>query len=211
MTSRLAKDGPRARDRQREETRQRIYEAAIAVFRRDGFTDARIEDIARMAGVSHGSFYFHFPTKDDVLLQHHRELDGRVMLALSALPEDVPLGALLDAACVAFSVEWENDGALVPDLTAAIIRKGMVRTPAAEMTPVGRVLTRRFRAAAERGELSRLLPPEWLCSLVLTQLFSATVAWLADRALPLSTVLKRTAKLFLEGAAERKEHDANHS
>lgn len=204
-SSRPAKDGTRARDRQREDTRQRIYEAAIAVFRRDGFAAARIEDIARTAGVSHGSFYFHFPTKDDVLLQHHRELDGRVMRALAALPDDTPLGALLEAACDAFSVEWGNDGALVPDLAAAIIGKGMVRTPAAEMSPVGSVLVERFRAAAERGELSRKLPPEWLCSIVLGQLFTATIAWLADRTLPLSAVLRRTAELFLEGAAERKK------
>ncbi|WP_437332958.1 TetR/AcrR family transcriptional regulator [Sorangium sp. So ce394] len=201
MTPRPVKAGSTVRDRQREDTRQRIYEAAMAVFRRDGFATARIEDIARSAGVSHGSFYFHFPTKDDVLFQHHRELDQRVVAALSALPEDAPLRVLLDTLCAAFSLEWERDSSLVPDLAAAMIRRGMVRTPPAEMSPVGRLLTERFRLAADRGELGRALPMEWLCSILLGQLFTTTIAWLAEPALPLSTALQRTAALFLTGAS----------
>jgi hypothetical protein len=40
------------RDRQREATRQRLYEAALGIFRRDGFRDARVDDITLVAGVT---------------------------------------------------------------------------------------------------------------------------------------------------------------
>ena len=56
------------RDRQREETRRRIYLAALDVFRRTGVAPAHIDDIAGAAGVSRASFYFHFPTKEHVLV-----------------------------------------------------------------------------------------------------------------------------------------------
>src|SRR5690606_227101 len=63
------KRAPTERDRQREETHRRLFETALDLFRRDGIEAASIEEIANRAGVSRGTFYFHFPTKDDVLLE----------------------------------------------------------------------------------------------------------------------------------------------
>src|SRR5580698_6037261 len=86
----------RTRERQREDTRQRIYDAAMEIFRRDGFEVARVDDVARAAGVSHGTFYFHFATKDEVLIQCLRASEGRVTTHIDALPENAPLIAILD-------------------------------------------------------------------------------------------------------------------
>src|SRR5205085_7825923 len=63
------KTGPSKRDLQREETRHKLYEAALEVFRRDGVAAARIDDITRAVGTSRGTFYFHFPTKEHVLVE----------------------------------------------------------------------------------------------------------------------------------------------
>src|SRR5262245_57475521 len=58
-----------SRTRQRLETRDRLFEAALAEFRRVGVAPAEIEDIVRAAGVARGTFYLHFPTKDHVLME----------------------------------------------------------------------------------------------------------------------------------------------
>jgi AcrR family transcriptional regulator len=55
------------RDLQRGATRAQLLEAACRVFARDGLTTARTADIAREAGVSHGTVFVHFPTRDDLL------------------------------------------------------------------------------------------------------------------------------------------------
>jgi AcrR family transcriptional regulator len=47
-------------------TRQRLLTAAKKVFERDGFLPARVADIAAEAGVSHGSFYHYFDSKDSI-------------------------------------------------------------------------------------------------------------------------------------------------
>jgi len=47
-------------------TRARLLEAARTVFERDGFLSARIADIAEVAGLSHGSFYHYFDSKEEV-------------------------------------------------------------------------------------------------------------------------------------------------
>jgi AcrR family transcriptional regulator len=51
------------------QTRARLVEAAKTVFEEHGFLDARISDIAERAGMSHGSFYHYFQSKDEVFLE----------------------------------------------------------------------------------------------------------------------------------------------
>src|SRR5262245_48181817 len=169
----------RSRERQREDTRQRIYDAAMEIFRRDGFDVARVDDVAKAAGVSHGTFYFHFATKDEVLIQCLRASEVRVVAAIDAVPAGAPLIAVLDAAAAAIAQDWEGDPKLFPDVamvSARYLFRGHVAqmastngAPAAPPDPRGPAeaksltadaLVLRFRAAAERGELSRLLPPE---------------------------------------------------
>jgi AcrR family transcriptional regulator len=50
------------------ETRQRIMEAALDCFARDGYTAAGVAEICKKAGISKGAFYHHFPTKQAVFL-----------------------------------------------------------------------------------------------------------------------------------------------
>lgn len=48
--------------------------AAIAEFKRSGIAEADVSAIVTAAGVAHGTFFFHFPTKEHVLLElEHRE------------------------------------------------------------------------------------------------------------------------------------------
>ncbi len=49
-----------------EEKRLRLIETAIKVMGRKGISNAKIEDIAREMGVSYGSIYSYFATKDDL-------------------------------------------------------------------------------------------------------------------------------------------------
>lgn len=49
------------------EKRERILRAASRVLGRDGIGGARMADVASEAGVSHGSIFSYFPTKDDMV------------------------------------------------------------------------------------------------------------------------------------------------
>ena len=55
----------------------RLLDGAKVVFERDGFLEARISDIAEAAGLSHGSFYHYFESKEQVFREvadAHEEL-----------------------------------------------------------------------------------------------------------------------------------------
>ena len=70
--------GPRSR--KGVQTRARIVEAAKLVFEDHGFLDARISDIAERAGLSHGSFYHYFDSKDEVFLEVAEAQEDRLSL-----------------------------------------------------------------------------------------------------------------------------------
>jgi AcrR family transcriptional regulator len=57
-------NGPRSLKGTR--TRVRLVEAAKEIFEEDGFLEGRISDIAERAGLSHGSFYHYFDSKEEI-------------------------------------------------------------------------------------------------------------------------------------------------
>lgn len=59
--------------RSREETRQRLLDAALEVFARNGFERATVDEIVREAGFSKGAFYVHFETKEDLFWEMLQE------------------------------------------------------------------------------------------------------------------------------------------
>jgi len=62
-------------------TRAKLVDAARTVFERDGFGDARIMDIARLAGMSYGSFYTYFATKEEVFGEVARAMQHEMLSA----------------------------------------------------------------------------------------------------------------------------------
>lgn len=55
------------RTAQKEQTRLHLLERAYEEFAANGFLAAKTLDIAKAAGVSHGTLFLHFPTKEELL------------------------------------------------------------------------------------------------------------------------------------------------
>ncbi len=53
-----------------EETRERILNAALKLFRDRGFEAATMRDIAEEAGVATGAAYYYFPSKDAIVMEY---------------------------------------------------------------------------------------------------------------------------------------------
>ena len=56
-----------------KETKARIFKAAKDILRKKGYEELSIKNICEEAGVSNGSFYHHFKTKDDLLSYYIEE------------------------------------------------------------------------------------------------------------------------------------------
>jgi AcrR family transcriptional regulator len=57
-----------------EETRRRIYESALELFREEGFEPATMRDIARKAEVALGAAYYYFSSKEAIVLAFYEEM-----------------------------------------------------------------------------------------------------------------------------------------
>lgn len=72
------------REAQRLQTRARVFDAAVTEIGRSGLAGADVAAIAAAAGVARGTFYFHFPTKEHVLVELERAEELKIVAALDA-------------------------------------------------------------------------------------------------------------------------------
>lgn len=87
----------------REQTKQRLVEAAIDEFAVRGIDATSVEQLCEAANFSRGAFYSNFATKDDLciaIMEHHRDL---VLAGLSQVFDALPRDA---------EIEWVTGTAL---------------------------------------------------------------------------------------------------
>jgi AcrR family transcriptional regulator len=65
------------------QTRERLLGAALGEFKRVGMAAADIGAITSAAGVARSTFFFHFPTKEHVLIELERREEGRIARELT--------------------------------------------------------------------------------------------------------------------------------
>lgn len=164
----FVRSGPR--ERQRAATRERLFAAALAEFRRAGFERASVAEIARAAGVSRPSFYAHFPTLDHVLFEWAWRLALGVVRGLEGA---VGLRATLDhlADALIDAEQAVGDAALFREMISIFARRTAGPALDGAEIPVLAELVARFERARDAGELRAGMPPEQAARLCLSGVF----------------------------------------
>ena len=75
------------REQSRDQTRQRLLDAAQSIFLTKGFVAASVDDIAELAGYSRGAFYSNFASKSELFLQLLKRDHENVMGDMRAIFE----------------------------------------------------------------------------------------------------------------------------
>jgi AcrR family transcriptional regulator len=168
---------PSRRDQQRAETRERIFVAAVAEFLEFGFSNAQIPRIAEAAGVVRGTFYFHFPSKEHVLLELAARNQETLVARLRALRGRgvgirETLGVLVEAIDEVNAAIGESN--LMREVLAMHVRAQ--QEPTENEKGVLEELSHHMAAAMERGEVRFDIGPDQLASMVLTSVFGVIVA-----------------------------------
>lgn len=165
---------PGARELQRQETRARLFEAALTEFARVGFDRASVAGIARAADVSRPSFYFHFPTKEHVLLelQWQKELE-----LVERIRDCTSLAQMLDVLPDALVDAFESvEGETARDMLRIYARRPADLPLDDQPFPAVHEVTRHFVTGAARGELRPGLAPERAAVLCLSSVFGYLMA-----------------------------------
>ena len=146
---------PTTRETRRLQTRQRILGAAIAEFQRSGMAGADVGAIVDAAGVAHGTFFFHFPTKEHVVLELESREESRIAAELARfLPSSPGLAAMLTKVMeLVISVEHRLGGLLFKDVLALHFSPSRPRQDEVWTDhPVIVLLVKEIECAREAGE-----------------------------------------------------------
>ena len=83
------------RSKKGAQTRARLLESAKDEFEQTGFLEARISDIAERAGLSHGSFYHYFDSKEQIF-RELAEIQEALLTAPAEEPDETETGELTE-------------------------------------------------------------------------------------------------------------------
>jgi len=144
-----------ARDARRLRTRERILGAAIAEYKRFGMAGAEVSSIVAAAGVAHGTFYFHFPTKEHVLLELEAREEARIAQELSRFldgPHDLA-AALTEVVRLVLGLEAKLGRTLFRELLALHFSSSRPRSDGWNDHPVIVLLVREIERARGKGQV----------------------------------------------------------
>ncbi|HXA34265.1 MAG TPA: TetR/AcrR family transcriptional regulator [Acidimicrobiales bacterium] len=91
------------RERKKAETKQKIVDAASALFWSKGYDATSIQDIAEAADFAPGTLYLHFESKADIALVQFHQWMSDFIAAIEARPDDEPPDQMLAATLFALS------------------------------------------------------------------------------------------------------------
>jgi AcrR family transcriptional regulator len=161
VTAMAVVDKPSAREAKRLQTRERLMGAAIAEFKRSGMTDADVSAIVAAAGVAHGTFFFHFPTKEHVLLELELREEQRIAKQLDryvASKRDDLSAILKEAVRLVVGLERRLGAVLFKDFLALHFSQTRP-TDESKEHPVIVTVAQEIERAQRRGEVAADVNP----------------------------------------------------
>jgi AcrR family transcriptional regulator len=189
------------RERKKDETRHRIFHAAIDLFRERGFEQTTVDDITEQADVAKGTFFNYFPRKDAVLAYLSEErLQAIEDNAGTFLAPDRPAPEKLIELYTAGASAYEEDHALARYVLLELMSR--IFEPSEEsMTRWHELIVSIIRQGQERGELKRGADPERLESVLGCVYHGTLYQWVccSPDVFPLLPELRARLILAMEG------------
>ena len=148
-------DTATGREAQRRRTRARVLDAAIVEFQRAGAHSADINAIVEAAGVARSTFYFHFPTKEHVLLELIRRDEDYLAVELSRFLDtrrDLP-DVLEEVVRLVLELENRWGAALFRDVISLYFSPAAPKDENWTKHPTFVLLAAEIERARNRGEL----------------------------------------------------------
>src|SRR4249919_3175078 len=143
----------RASKRSKEETHDRIVDAAARAIRRSGYGGTGVADIMKDAGLTHGGFYAHFDSREAMLAEAADRAGADTVATMTrvadAAPPDQALQAIIRAYLSKAHVEAVETGCAVAALGSEMPRQA---------PQVRRAATRRIK---EMIDLVARQSPDW--------------------------------------------------
>lgn len=143
----------RAASRSKEETHDRIVDAASRAIRRSGYNGTGVADIMKAAGLTHGGFYAHFGSREAMLAEAADRAGGESVAMMQKIAASLPAHQALVAMMEAYLSKEHLEAIETGCATAALCSEMPRQAP-----EVRRAATRRIK---EMIDLVSRQSPDW--------------------------------------------------
>jgi AcrR family transcriptional regulator len=192
------------REQGKVERKERLYEAALSLFRGQGYEMTTVDQITRQAGLAKGTFFNYFPTKDSVLRYMGTREVGRLGAATLSINGTASSIGKLKRLMSALAASLERDRELV----CLIFREGVTVSDLMagdaggfSLQPMAALL---IRQAQRQDEINPDLDPDALAAALDALYLQQLIRWCeSSKPYPLAERLTGIADLLLSGITTR--------
>ncbi|SIT72668.1 TetR/AcrR family transcriptional regulator [Edaphobacillus lindanitolerans] len=194
------------RQSQAEQTKQRLFETALELFKEKGFDQVSVDEIVQKSNSSKGAFYGHFKSKYGIFIEKFKEIDHFYEEYVGQIPED---RSFKEKVLLLFEGQMNYlEHVLGKDLMRTVYISGLNETDENFFSNSERSLYRIVRGligeAIERGELRRDADPRQLTWLITRCMRGTLYDWHAfGDTFDLQKESKEFIELFLDGLMGR--------
>lgn len=195
-----------SRKQQAENTHRKLADAALRLFASEGYDHVVVDDICREVGVSKGTFYVHFASKDQVLVEEFLALDRSYTDTLVDI-DKIDTGAERLLAFGRFSLRHISN--LGKDYIKAAYSSQIApgRGPSALASPARashEIALRLVMEAQEEGGLRCDLPAEVIATVLVRMIRGIVIDWcLLDGGFDLEREGEQLLEILLDGLKPR--------
>lgn len=159
-------------------TKQRIIDASMNLIHTKGIDNVTLSDICAASQIAQGTFYHHFKSVDEILLEIIRR-EGEEIASVAASLENLPaltqLERLLD---VLFSYYDQKGKEIVAQLYRLELKPANGKSIIEEYLPIRPLIERLIREGQEKSEFNSKESSGFYCSLLTSQIIFQSFLWI---------------------------------
>jgi len=183
------------RERKKQRTRERLYDAALELLAEKPYDEVSIDDVCARADVGRATFFRFYGTKAGLLVEFNRRLSERARRG-GAGDRARSAAERLRIVQRAIAETWASSGPAMQEICREFIRNTSVAASGLKSHPeLLALMSEIVRDGQRAGELLEILPAEILSWIISNALSVVTVRWFGTND-PLA--LERTTRSALD-------------
>jgi AcrR family transcriptional regulator len=189
------------------ETKDKILKCATVLFKEQGFEDTSVDSIMKKAGLSKGSFYVHFNSKDEIIACFINTVISKINMDLDSLmhsfKDDTPVTPTLFKILEMVSINKVEELGYLLNRNAAIIQINKALNYDLFMNynkSIYRAVFRLVTLGIEKGEFNKEYSADTIASDIVTTVRGFIFEWISTYPdMDLNHSMQEHFKIYLAG------------
>jgi AcrR family transcriptional regulator len=190
------------RERRSNETRERIFQAALRLFSERGFHNVTVEQITEAADVGKGTFFNYFPSKEHLFMAFGEMQHAKIRTAVESAQSEKHMKPLLLQLALNLATGHARTPLLMSSLLSTVMSDPDNMKMLCEGLKFGRENVAKIFARGQLlSEVRSDVPPLELARVFQKLIFGTQVIWSIDPALPIEQHIEQSFNIFWSGVA----------